>query len=102
MKTLADLFGLDQPNLYCYPAPASAEKVAIKHRIDELHANASYGARYITMRPKEDELAKTRTLTCPALVQQAINQRLDKHIIDDGFGSLGGEGSPPCVLFVEL
>jgi putative transposase len=45
----AELLSLSRASLYYQPRPASAEEIAIKHRIDELYtAHPFYGSRKIT------------------------------------------------------
>lgn len=49
LKTQAELLGLSRASLYYQPRGASAEEIAIKHRIDELYtAHPFYGSRKIT------------------------------------------------------
>lgn len=49
IKTQAELLGLNRTGLYYQPRAASAEEVAMKHRIDELYTESPfYGSRRIT------------------------------------------------------
>lgn len=48
LKTQAELLGLNRSGLYYTPKAVSAEELAIKHKIDELHtASPFYGSRKI-------------------------------------------------------
>lgn len=57
LRTQAELLSLNRSSLYYVPAPASAEDVAIKHRIDEMYTERPfYGVRRMTAQLRRDGL----------------------------------------------
>jgi putative transposase len=55
LKQQAELLGISRSSLYYQPLPASAEEIAIKHRLDELYTKYPfYGSRKMTvlLKPK--------------------------------------------------
>jgi putative transposase len=50
LKQQAELLGISRSSLYYQPLPASAEEIAIKHRLDELYTKYPfYGSRKMTV-----------------------------------------------------
>src|SRR3712207_7827642 len=71
LRTQAELLSLHRSSLSDVPTPASAEEVAIKHRIDEIDtARPFYGVRRIDREEHTSELQSRQYLVCRLLLEK--------------------------------